>query len=514
MAEIVNESLFKVAKGATIVLLGTFIGMLLTFIGKVIIIRYITQSEYGILSLALVLLNIFVIVSAMGVQEGSTRYIAHFRAKGDRSKVKGVIVSSIQITLLSSVFLAILLFLASDFISNFFHTTELSTPLKIFSICIPFTTLTGTFLSLFRGFDRVDAKVYFGDILGNLFFLLSLGIVFLFGLSFLGVIYANLAAIILTFIVVVIYAVKELPIKGTETVNNPIVRKELLLFSIPLLATMMLGMILAWTDTLMLGYFKTPIAVALYNGAIPIAKLIVVPSASMLFLYTPITSQLYSQNLMPEIKRNYAILTKWIFTATLPAFLIIFLFPDTVLEFFFGSNYVQASIALKIVVFGFFIHTFFGPNGATLIAMGKVRVLMWAALFSAILNLVLNLSLIPPLGITGAATSSAVAICAVNILMAAKLFRLSGVHSFTKTLLKPGITSITIIFMFYMLSKDLLTVTFWMLPLLFILFNVIYALSLLLTKSLDNEDIVILLAIEKKMGINLKRIKKILKKFM
>jgi O-antigen/teichoic acid export membrane protein len=464
--------------------------------------------------LALVLLNIFVIVSAMGVQEGSTRYIAHFRAKGDRSKVKGVIVSSIQITLVSSVFIAILLFLASNFISNFFHTNELSTPLKIFSICIPFATLTGTFLSLFRGFDRVDAKVYFADILGNLFFLLSLAIVFLFGLSFLGVIYANLAAIILTFIVVVIYAVKELPIKGTETVNIPIVRKELLLFSVPLLTTVMLGMILAWTDTLMLGYFKTPIDVALYNGAIPIAKLIGVPLASMLFLYTPITSQLYSQNLMPEIKRNYAILTKWIFTATLPAFLIIFLFPDTVLEFFFGSNYVQASVALKIVVFGFFIHTFFGPNGATLIAMGKVRVLMWAALFSAILNVVLNLSLIPPFGIIGAATSSAIALCAVNILMAAKLFRLFGVHSFTKTLLKPGITSIAIIFMFYLLSKDLLTVTFWMLPLLFILFNAIYGLSLLLTKSLDNEDVMIFLAIEKKMGINLKRIKKILKKFM
>jgi hypothetical protein len=53
-----------------------------------------------------------------------------------------------------------------------------------------------------------------------------------------------------------------------------------------------------------------------------------------------------------------------------------------------------------------------------------------------------------------------------------------------------------------------------MLPLLFILFIVIYGLSLLLTKSLDNEDNVILLGIEKKMGINLKRIKKILKRFM
>ena len=514
MAGIVNESLFKVAKGTTVVFLGTFIGMLLYFIGKVIIIRYLTQSEYGIFSLALVLLNVFVTVSAMGLQEGSTRYIAHFRAIGDKSKVKGVILSSIQITFVSSVFLAILLFLASDFISNFFHAEELSIPLKIFSICIPFAALTGTFISLFRGFDRVDAKVYFGDILGNVLLLLSLGIVILFGLSFLSVIYANLVALVINFIAVVIYAVKELPLKGTETVNALIVRKELLLFSAPLLATMMLGMILAWTDTLMLGYFTTPIVVALYNGAMPIARLIVVPLASMLFVYIPITSQLYSQNLMPEIKRNYAILTKWIFAATLPTFLILFLFPDTVLDFFFGRNYIEAGIALKILVFGFFIHTFFGPNGATLIALGKARILMWAALFGAILNVFLNLSLIPPFGITGAATSSAIALCAVNILLAAKLFQLSGVHSFTKTLLKPGITSISLIFIFYMLSINLLTVTPWMLPLLFILFFVIYGLSLLLTKSFDNEDIMILLEIEKRMGINLKAIKKILKRFM
>ena len=287
-----------------------------------------------------------------------------------------------------------------------------------------------------------------------------------------------------------------------------------MLFSLPLLATIMLGMILTWTDTLMLGYFKTPNAVALYNGAMPIARLTGLPLASMLFLYIPITSQLHSQNLIAEIKRNYAILTKWIFAASLPAFLLFFLFPNTVLEFFFGNNYVQASVALKILVFGFFIHTFFGPNGATLIAMGNVRILMWTSLFCAIFNVVLNLSLIPQLGITGAATSSAVALCAGNILLAAKLFRLYGIHSFTKTLLKPGLTSIALIIIFYMLSKSLLTVTFWMLPLLAILFIVIYGLSLILTKSIDNEDIMILLEIEKRMGINLKRIKKILKKFM
>ena len=75
MSEIVTQSLQKIAKGTGIVFIGTIIGMLLGF-GRVIIVRYTTQTEYGIYSLTLVLMSIFVTISTLGLQEGSTRYIA------------------------------------------------------------------------------------------------------------------------------------------------------------------------------------------------------------------------------------------------------------------------------------------------------------------------------------------------------------------------------------------------------------------------------------------------------
>ncbi len=81
MSEIVNQSLQKIAKGTGIIFTGTIIGMLLGFIGRIILIRYITQTEYGIYCLALVIISIFVTISTLGVQEGSTRYIAYFRGR-------------------------------------------------------------------------------------------------------------------------------------------------------------------------------------------------------------------------------------------------------------------------------------------------------------------------------------------------------------------------------------------------------------------------------------------------
>ena len=76
MSEIVNQSMQKtflqaktftknayaIAKGTGIIFTGTISGMLLGF-GRVIIVRYTTQTEYGIYSRTLVLMSIFVTIS-------------------------------------------------------------------------------------------------------------------------------------------------------------------------------------------------------------------------------------------------------------------------------------------------------------------------------------------------------------------------------------------------------------------------------------------------------------------
>jgi len=188
MSEIVNQSLQKIAKGTGIIFIGTIIGMLLGFVSRVIVVRYITQSEYGIFSLALVLMSIFVTISTLGLQEGATRYIACFRGKKEERKVRGVISSSIKIALAASVIFSLILFLSADIISgNIFHISDLSTPLKIFSAAIPFTVLIGIFTSIFRGFDEVKPNVYFQNILRNVLFILFLVTVALLGLyHFLG----------------------------------------------------------------------------------------------------------------------------------------------------------------------------------------------------------------------------------------------------------------------------------------------------------------------------------------
>ena len=514
MSEIVNQSLQKIAKGTGIVFIGTIIGMLLGFIGRIILVRYITQTEYGIYCLALVIISIFVTISTLGLGEGSTRYIAYFRGKKEEGKVKGVISSSLKIAIIASISLAAISFFISDFISvNIFHTLELSTPLKIFSIAIPFTVLINVFIAIFRGFDRVDARVYFQDILRPVLYLLFLIAVVLFGLSFIGMIYAYVSSIAITCTVLVIYIVKKSPLSIGKTGVDYSMTKELLIFSAPLLAVSMLWMVMSWADSLMLGYFKTPDVVGVYNAALPLAGLLSMTLSSMNFIYIPIISQLYSKNLINELKRSYIILTKWIFLMTLPIFFVLFLFPDVVLNLLFGSRYIGAAVALQILAFGFFINISLGFTGNTLLVLGKTNFLMWTFVISAIINIILNMVLIPPMGIIGASIASAFSLIVAKILNMIKLYNFFKVHPFSKNYLK--ITGLLVMFLvvFYIL-RNLVVMSLWMFMALFLLFLVSYSLSVLFTKSFDEEDIMILLTIEKRLGIDLASIKRILKRFI
>ncbi len=325
--------------------------------------------------------------------------------------------------------------------------------------------------------------------------------------------YAHILSIAVTCVVLVMYTLKRYSlVAGTNDVGNPMTRK-LLSFSIPLLAVSMLTMIMSWTDTLMLGYFKTSEVVGLYNAALPLAHLLTTVINSVGFLFIPIISMLYSKNQIEELGRSYAISTKWCFMGTLPLFFIFFLFPDVVLNLLFGSRYIGAALILQVLSLGFLFNSYFGFNYHTLIIMGKSKFLMLYFLISAVTNISLNTILIPALGATGAAIASASSFALVEVIMTVKLYMTSRIHPFTKTYSKLTILSILLLSIFYV-AKNLFDATVWMLSIFFPLFLLALGLSILFTRTFDEEDMMMMLTIEKRLGINLSSAKRFLKRFI
>lgn len=517
MFEPLSDSLKKIARGTGIAMLAMLLGLLLQLIARLIIARYGLQANYGIFSLALVVLNFTMMLASLGLHRGATRYIAYFRGKQEVGKIRGTISVSLKLTTAASVIICIAIFFSAEAIAlNIFHAPDLVPALRVFAIGIPFFTLINILAAIFRGFEKVEPQAYFQYILVNLLFLLFLSGVILLDLPFIAVFYTYLAALILAFIALVVYTVKKLPqlMVFTDSKADIAIRRELLIFSLPLLATAMISVIILWTDTLMLGYFKIPEIVGLYNAAHPLAYFIAMPLTALVLIYTPVATSLYSQNLMAELRRNYTVLTKWLSFLILPIFLVLCLFPEAVLNLFFGSAYMAAAPALRILSIGLIISNLFGPNGSTLIAMGKSRFVMWSALAMAIVNVFLNIVLIPPLGIVGAATASAVSLILGNVILTTRVYSLCRAQPLSKNLLKPLIVSVVLAFVFRLVIGGLITISWWMLPLLFILYYAIYGIATVLSRSFNKEDIALLLEVEKRSGLNAAPIKKILSRFI
>ena len=497
--ENLNISLKKVAKGTGLVFIGTILGTLLGLITRIITVRYITTTEFGLLSLALVIVNILAILSSLGFENSVPRYISYALGKKEYTKVWATIKTSLKVSLLLSIILSFTLFFLSPKIANLFHKSSLITPIRILAFTVPLMVLSNLLISILRGLEDVKGKIYFQNIFPFGIKIILLGFVILLGLSFRGVLYSYLISSLLTLVLIIHYAKKKIsPFIPKTSASSPILAKELIAFSLPLLGTSIFTMIMGWTDTIMLGYFKSADVVGLYNVALPLSRFIALPLGALAFIYLPIASQLYAQGKLKEMKGLYATVTKWTFFVTLPVLLYMLLVPKSILSLLFGKKYIGASIALQLLVVGEFVHTFLGPNGMTMISLGRTNIILFCTLISALSNIILNLLLIPKYGLAGAAFASSISLLLANILRSVFLFKFVKIHPFKGSYLKLIIAMGFIMLLLLLLFQSNFIINLNIFILFFIIIFVIIIL-ILFTKSIDNEDIIIIELLEKKM---------------
>jgi len=499
--DILNKSLRQVVKGTGIVFIGSLIGLFFGFISRIIIARHWTESEFGIFALAFSILSICAIISTLGFQQGVTRSIAYSRGKKDYKKIEGFISTSIYFSLIASILIGLVLFLLSKTIAiDIFHDSGLIVPLKIVSIGLPFFALIEIIVSIYRGFDQVKPAVYFRYMLLSILFPVFLILIIILDQSFESVFYAYVGSLVITFVLLAYYAIRHissLKLLSIRFIKSPEAR-ELVIFSLPLLGTVMLQTIILWTDTLMLGSFMSSANVGVYNVSTDLARFISFPLNALLFIYMPVIAGLYAKRNFNEIKINFSIITKWLCSATLPLFILMFLFSESIIEILYGSNYVSGATALRILSLGVIINNFVGPCGVTIVAMGRPRFIMFATLFTAMLNIILNVVLIPFYGIIGAAIASGISIISINLIKSWKLYSISGAHPLSRNLIKPTIVFVILLAPAYILYQKYLTISWLTLILLFITFYAIYFLVFLVTKSIDKEDLKMLQSLEKK----------------
>ncbi len=337
-----NESLRTIAKGAGIGFAGAMFGTAVGYLSRMVIARYLGPDDYGLISLGYAALMIGATLSLVGLPAGIQRYVSFYKGKGDESRIKGTILGALKISVPMSLIVGSIFFFYADWISiHVFHSPELTPILKIFAIAIPFLVLTDNAIYATIGFQDVRYRVYVVDLFQNIFKLLAIVALLVLGFGVMGAAWGWALTVVLTpFLAFYFLEKRVFPIFNTK-VKAISVNKELFSFSLPLIFTMVAGMVIGWMDTLMLGYFLSASAVGIYNVALPTARLLIAMAKSIAVLFVPVASELYARGKEQELISIYKAVTKWVLSLALPGFLLMVLFSESIIRIMFGAEYVE-----------------------------------------------------------------------------------------------------------------------------------------------------------------------------
>jgi len=506
------DSVRQLFKGGSILLVGLVFQLGISFFAKLIIARELSLSEFGGVALGMTMASVVATVCLLGMQEGVGRFLPRYEERADR---RGVLVSAFTLALPIGIAVGAPLFVAAPLVAAaLFNSPEVTPVLKVFALVVPLTVSHRLVISTIQGNQESLPKVLLENILRPLARFLAIGVVIVVGISSVRIAWAYFAGWALPVVVGLAYVVRH---TSLFEFGNPAEtrRREMLEFSIPLLFSAALSLVFNDLDTLLLGYFsETPAPVGVYNAVYPLGNLLTTALIAFGFIFMPVISELHGDGDMDQVRRMFQVVTKWVFMATLPVFLVLVAFPRRTISLTFGAKYASGEAALAVLAVGFFIHTVFGLNRETVVSLGETRVKMYADFGAAATNLLLNLLLIPRFGPLGAAVATSVTFIGMNVALSTYLYRRAGIVPFNAAILTPAAVGIGSFVVVYAVIRTTLSPTVPVMVAGFSVFVAVYWIAILRFGGIEEEEILIVDSIEERFGVDFEPIKRVARWFM
>jgi O-antigen/teichoic acid export membrane protein len=233
--------------------------------------------------------------------------------------------------------------------------------------------------------------------------------------------------------------------------------------------------------------------VGVYNVVLPSALIILFFSRALSQVFFPISSELIAKNEKAKLLSSLSSVQKYAFLCIVPAVSILLIFPDIFLNILFGEAYAAGALALQILLIGIMFFALFQISSSVLSGMGKPKDVTKVIVIAALFNILINLILIPLIGMTGAAIATSISYILAFVLITKKLSKRIGFHvpwlELIKTLASGGIFIFTIF-----LLKTIPIANIWIKLLIILpLALAVYLITILLLKITNKKEITWLL---------------------
>lgn len=423
----------EVIKGTTTTLCLKTSGYILSIVFNIILARIYGADVVGILALSLSAYGIASIFSVIGTEISSVRFIAQYVTNGKYQLIY-IYKKILRIVIPLSVIIGTCLFFLSPLVANkVFHKPMMTIPIRIFALIIPFGAIQKINMSSLRGLKKIRESIFFQTVFPPLVNIITLiMITYIFIKNYITPIYANALTIVIACILTTIVWLRKIlettlstTPKQETSLKSSVEVPELLKVSIPMFLSSSMFLIMKWADIFILGMYRSSHEVGIYRIASKIAWPTSFVLVAVISIVAPKFSELFFNNKKKEVEKVAKFSSKLAFFLSFPIILSIVFFAKPILSIF-GTAFIYGSQSLIVLLFGQLFHVYFGTNGTLLNMTGFEKEFGLILLVGVILNIILNIVLIPKFGIIGAAFATALSTTCWNLIASIFIYKNYG----------------------------------------------------------------------------------------
>jgi O-antigen/teichoic acid export membrane protein len=401
----------RMGRGGGLNLVGAVCNQLALF-GVISLLARLGEHDVGRYASCYALLALLGLLSLAGFRSALTRFVAMHVADGDAARLRGTLRMGLGLTVLASVVIGGLLAAVAPWVARTLGDPSMATGVQLVALSLPAVTFSDAALAATQGWRTQRPFTLIGRIFEpGLRLALTAGALAM-GLGFEGAMWSVVAAAWAAAVLAGLALHRQL--RGTPRPDAVYEIREIFGFSMVSWFSALAATGLIWVGTLILGAMQGQGEVGSFNVATRLVMLAVFVMAPINAAFTPHMAHLFHTGQVEASSRAYGSATRWILTLSMPAFILLIAFPTQLLGYF-GPEYRSAAAVTVVLALGQLVSAAAGPCGTVLNMSGRVRLTMVDNVAALVLNVVLNVLLIPRYGIVGAAVAWSASLVVANV---------------------------------------------------------------------------------------------------
>jgi O-antigen/teichoic acid export membrane protein len=394
--------------------------------------------------------SLFVVVEslcALGTATGLVYFIARHRALGESRLVRPLLRTALGPVLSVSVVAAVLMFVLAPYVGDLLGTSADEAVLffRILAPFVVFAVLCDVLIAATQGFQVMTPTVLLEKIGRPVLQLVLLGVALLVGLSWtLPVAWMGPYVVELVLVLVALRGLLRRDDRAAapaETEPPRIDRTAFWVYTAPRGLAAAAQLTLQRLDIVLVAAFLGAAPAAVYTAATRFVVLGQLGNQAVALAVQPKFSELMAHEDIDRTRQVYRTSTAWVLAVTWPVHLLVAMLSPLLMRLF-GHGYGDGRPVMVILAMAMLVATGCGMVTMLLLMSGRSRENLFNVVVALVSNLVLNVLLIPRMGIEGAAVAWAAAIVLSNLLPLYQIQRAYGLNPFGPASLRVALLAV------------------------------------------------------------------------